>query len=103
MNNIGESINNITAILSIVSSHPYRTKNERYPQNEKTLFFLQDRKDSVFYGIGKYMLLYSDKVTYTFPPYRKREKTREACAKRYFFLVERVARRERKTGNCLHP
>jgi hypothetical protein len=64
MNNIGESINNITAILSIVSSHPYRTKNERYPQNEKT---------------------------------------REACAKRYFFHVERVARRETKTGNCLHP
>jgi hypothetical protein len=26
----------------------------------------------LFYGIGKYMLLYSDKVTYTFPPYRKR-------------------------------
>jgi hypothetical protein len=49
------------------------------------------------------MLLYSDKVTYTFHLYSKRGKTREACAKRYFFYVERVARRERKTGNCLPP
>jgi hypothetical protein len=47
------------------------------------------------------MLLYSDKVTYTFPPYRKRGKTREACAKRCFFRVERVERRERKTGNSI--
>jgi len=47
------------------------------------------------------MLLYSDKATYTFLPYRKRGKTREACADRCFFRVERVARREKKTGNCL--
>ncbi len=35
-----------------------------------------------------------------FPSIRKREKTREACAKRSFFLVERVTRRETKTGNA---
>jgi hypothetical protein len=31
-----------------------------------------------------------------FPSIRKREKTREACAKRSFFLVERVMRSDTK-------
>jgi hypothetical protein len=53
--------------------------------------------------LGKYMLLYDCKATYTFLPCSKPGKTREACVKRCFFHVERVARREGKTGNCLPP
>jgi hypothetical protein len=53
--------------------------------------------------LGKYMSRYSDKSPYTFPPLVSGEKLARRVPNVTFFHVERMARRERKTGNCLPP
>jgi hypothetical protein len=49
-NNTGESINNITAILSVVALHPHRTKNGPYPKTKKHYPFYPGERIVFFNG-----------------------------------------------------